>query len=103
MLPKFVNSKPRKMGRPVFRTYPVLCKHKGGRMIFHAWAAEFALECIGSALYYNKNKLLSVLLAFCAVGDATTCLIYQAARQTLYANSYWIARSGKYLLLVWLA
>ncbi len=72
-------------------------------MIFHAWAAEFALECIGSALYYNKNKLLSVLLAFCAVGDATTCLIYQAARQTLYANSYWIARSGKYLLLVWLA
>jgi len=66
------------------------------------WVAEFVLESIGAIIYSTRNRLLSILLVFCAVSDAATFAIFRFLGSYAYAWSYWASRSLKYLLLVWL-
>jgi hypothetical protein len=71
-------------------------------MIYLIWSAEFFLESLGAILNIKTSRVLSTLLAFCAASDAVTYFFYQSARQNAYAWSYWYARVGKYLILIWL-
>jgi hypothetical protein len=69
--------------------------------VYLLWAAEFSLESFGAVLYSGRNRLLSVLLAFCALSDSITFAILRFVSPYAYAWSYWASRSLKYMLLVW--
>lgn len=71
--------------------------------VYSLWAAEFCLESIGALVYSGRSKLLSALLAFCALSDAITFAILRFVSPYAYAWSYWAGRSIKYLFLIWLA
>lgn len=72
-------------------------------MMAFAWLIEFALESAGAIIYLRRSKLLSGILAFCAITDYSA-----AAFRPLYSASFiygwcaWIQLAAKSLLLIWL-
>jgi len=94
------------MVRPAFPISPAPGEDNGGAImtaVYVPWIAEFILESAGAVLNFRKSKLLSCLLALCAVGDAVTFTLLMVSSRDVYAWSYWGMRAGKYLLLCWLA
>jgi hypothetical protein len=67
------------------------------------WAIEFILEAIGAYLYIGRSKLLSAILAVCAVGDFVTAIVLHFLGATAYGKTFWGFYSLKYLMLIWLA
>lgn len=72
-------------------------------MMALGWLVEFALESAGAILYFRRNKILSILLAFCAVTDFAAALARPMFSATfIYGQCAWLQLAGKGLLLIWL-
>lgn len=63
------------------------------------WAVELILECAGAQIYFRRSKLLSAILAFCALSDVALFIIFG---RPIYPWASWVQMAGKGLLLIWL-
>lgn len=63
------------------------------------WAVEILLECAGAQIYFRRSKLLSAILAFCALSDVALFIVYG---RPIYPWASWAQMALKGLLLIWL-
>lgn len=71
--------------------------------ILSCWVASFILESGGAFLYFRRNRLLSAILAFCAVTDFLAgAFKAKYSALTLYRDFAWSQLAIKEMLLLWL-